>query len=97
MVKNFFIVANFLIGAAPLPVRQEFYLHFEKYISSCPDYEVLLVAGDNNSSMGTRSASQDGVLGQFGLKYCSKGKEVYDFFWCLCSTTTFFKKSQDQT
>ena len=72
LVKIFFVVAYFPIGAAKKQVRQDFFLQFEQCISSCSDEEVLLVAADANSSMGTRSSVHDGVLGPFGIKYCNK-------------------------
>ena len=100
MVKILFVAAYFPIGAASTSVRQEFYSHFEHCISSCSDDDVLLIAADTNSSMGTQSAARDGVLGPFGLKYCNKaGKELYDCCAALglCSATTFFQKSQYQT
>ena len=100
VVKVFFVVAYFPIGAAAAHVRQEFYLRFEQCISSCSADEVLLVAADTNSSMGTRSAVRDGVLGPFGINYCNKaGRELYDCCATLglCSATTFFQKPQYQT
>jgi len=100
VVKIFFVVAYFPIGAASTQVRQEFYSQFEQCISSCSADEVLLVAADTNSSMGIRSSVRDGVLGPFGVEYCNKaGKELYDCCAALglCSATTFFQKPQYQT
>jgi len=100
VVKIFFVVAYFPIGAASTQVRQDFYSQFEQCISSCSADEVLLVAADTNSSMGIRSSVRDGVLGPFGVEYCNKaGKELYDCCATLglCSATTFFKKPQYQT
>lgn len=100
LVKIFFVVAYFPIGAASPSMRQEFYLQFEQCITSCLADEVLLIAADTNSSMGTRSNARDGVLGPFGVKYCNKaGQELYDCCATLglCSATTFFQKSQYQT
>jgi len=100
VVKIFFLVAHFPIGAASAHVRQAFYSQFEQCISSCSADEVLLVAADTNSSMGIRSSVRDGVLGPFGVEYCNKaGKELYDCCATLglFSATTFFRKPQYQT
>ncbi len=59
LVNIFLVVAYFPIGAAKNQVRQDFFLQFEQRISSCSDEEVLLVAADINSSMGTRSSAHD--------------------------------------
>ena len=66
------MVAYFAIGAASHSVRQEFYLQFAQWIASCLADEVLLIAADTNSSMGTRSYARDGILGPFGIKYCNE-------------------------
>ena len=98
LVKIFFVVAYFPIGAASPSMRPEFYLQFEQCIPSCFADEVLLIAADTNSSMGTRSNARDGVLGPLGIliKYCNKaGQELYNCCATLglCSATTFFQKS----
>jgi len=83
----------YFLNCAPSPsMRQEIHLQFEQFITTCLADEVLLIAADTNSSMGTRSLAQDGVLGPFSVKYCNKaGQEMYDCCATLglCSATTF--------
>ena len=90
-VNILFVSAYFPVGAASPTIRQEFYLELERCIASCSENEILLIGADCNSSMGTRSAARDAVLGPFGLPHRNKaGTGLYEF--CskmgLCSVTS---------